>query len=97
MTSSIYMKILLSMFITLVTVSCADPFIYYRNGVPPNEYRDDVADCNRRVTRIADLVSNGNVLYRLFNHCMSESGYTLTDPKTARPWNRRDVERRLAE
>lgn len=90
------MKILPLIALSLLA-SCADPFVWYRSGVPANEYRADVADCVSETDRFTTLVG-GDTLYRLFNYCMAEEkGYTLTDPKTARPWNRKDVEKRLAE
>ena len=71
---------------------CADLFVYYRQGVPPGEYFADMAECDRRTDRIIPLVSDGDVLRRLHNYCLSEKGYTLTDPRTAKPWRRKDVE-----
>ena len=71
---------------------CADPFIYYRQSVSPNEYFADVAECDRQTDRIIPLTSDGNVLRRLHNYCLSEKGYTLTDQRTTKPWRRKDVE-----
>jgi len=87
----------ITLLLVILLAGCADPFIHYRQGVPAERYYDDVADCEREVTRYASLIWDGHALHQLESHCMSEKGYTLTDPKTARPWDRKDVERRLAQ
>lgn len=87
------MKILL--FAALLLTSCADPFVYYRRGVAPDEYRADAAECRHEAGRLAPLISDGNALYALRNYCLAERGYTLTDPRTGRPWSRTAVEGEL--
>ena len=88
------MKIL-SLIVLILLAGCADPFVWYRRGVPADEYRADVADCTRYADQFTTLIS-GDALYRLFNYCMAEEkGYTLTDPKTSRPWKRGDVEKEI--
>lgn len=92
------MKRLMGIFVTIFLLffaGCADPFIYYRRDVSPYKYFADVAKCDHQTDRIIPLVSDGNILYRLHNYCLSEMGYTLTDPKTAIPWRRKEVEIKL--
>lgn len=80
-----------------VLVGCADPFIYYRRDVSLGQYLKDTEECEYESARYASLVSDGNVLYRIRNFCMSERDYTLTDRENrGRPWNRKDVEKWIA-
>lgn len=89
------MRTLLLITLIILTASCADPFTYYRRGTSAERYAADVAACDHHVASISDLIYDGNTLYRLRNHCLSELGYTLTDPRTGRPWRRREVEERV--